>query len=807
MTDSPRNSILDAALKYHELGWGVLAVYRPTEGGCGCSAGPDCKSPGKHPLGGPSNPFDADTIPFVDWDDFNVGLTPGDPPTFFVLDVDGEAGERTLVRLLQERDNPKWPHTPTAETGGGGYHHFFKHPDFHIPNSVRSLGPGLDIRAKGGFVVAPPSSHVSGDDYQWVVPPDQPLADAPGWLLDMIKEAATPKTSQGNVQTDEEIQAAVDSTPLNERLTSAENYLRKVPAAKSGQGGNQQTLEAWGVPYSFGLTQEQAAPMMDRYNRRCKPPWSAEEFETLADNAYRYVKYPSGWRLAVGLAKRQEHLADVLSHGAVHATAGTGFNDDVLSHGGEVDAPGDAPIIFERGNAPDLAKWLLKKHGAPAGLRSIQNNCFVYDESAGIWSEYESKFLRSDLQELDERAKILSKEGEGWKDVGLSEQKINAAVKWVCHHRPIIDHEFLIDPPLGAVFPDGFVYVRADGMIDLVPHSPEHRATVGFPFRLERSPEESQAWADFMGNLFEGDSDAEQKIAALQEFVGACILGITPQYARCMMLTGEGKNGKSTFTAIIERLFPKKLRAAISPKNWGDQYYRAHFLGLRLNAVSELPEKLLVSDEFKQMITGETITGRNVTEKPFNFTPQAGHIFSVNGLPATFDNSEGFWRRFLVIPFNRNFERDPVKGGLQTKEEVVSRFANCKGSIALWGLEGASRLIENREYTMPESHYGKMEDWRYSTDAVADFVQSCCSDSSVDSAEPGLLRDLYKSFGIWAKAEGRNSLGKKKFAERLSLVSGVERLTRGAQGARFSIKVKPMGEWLDYSGPKLHGHL
>ena len=65
----------------------------------------------------------------------------------------------------------------------------FKHPGVEVRNSAGKLGRGLDIRGDGGYVVAPPSIHPNGKQYQWVVSPrDFPLADMPEWMVELLQE-------------------------------------------------------------------------------------------------------------------------------------------------------------------------------------------------------------------------------------------------------------------------------------------------------------------------------------------------------------------------------------------------------------------------------------------------------------------------------------------------------------------------------------------------------------------------------------------------------------------------------------------
>jgi hypothetical protein len=76
------------------------------------------------------------------------------------------------------------PKTARARTGGGGVHIFFRYPrETDIRNSVGLLGPGLDVRGEGGYVVVTPSR--TQGSYEWVDKP--PLAEAT-WLIERLTE-------------------------------------------------------------------------------------------------------------------------------------------------------------------------------------------------------------------------------------------------------------------------------------------------------------------------------------------------------------------------------------------------------------------------------------------------------------------------------------------------------------------------------------------------------------------------------------------------------------------------------------------
>ncbi len=125
---------------------------------------------------------------FRRWPDANVGIVTGEISNLVVLDVDPVHGGADSLRDLERRYGVL-PVTAQAITGGGGRHFYFAFPLRHLSNRT-GLAPGLDLRADGGIVVAPPSVHPSGTPYEWVegcAPAECGTAPMPSWLLRLAR--------------------------------------------------------------------------------------------------------------------------------------------------------------------------------------------------------------------------------------------------------------------------------------------------------------------------------------------------------------------------------------------------------------------------------------------------------------------------------------------------------------------------------------------------------------------------------------------------------------------------------------------
>jgi Bifunctional DNA primase/polymerase, N-terminal len=183
---------LDAALRYARWGWAVFPCHEPSHGHCSCGHA-DCSSPAKHPRTR-RGLHDATTDPdhLIDWwrrwPSANVGVRTGSASGLVILDIDRRpGGVVSLTRL--EQTHGELPPTAMVETGRGR-HYWFTHPGGTVPNSAGRLGPGVDLRGDGGYIIAPPSSHISGRRYRWAAP--HPIAVLPSWILDLTREPARP---------------------------------------------------------------------------------------------------------------------------------------------------------------------------------------------------------------------------------------------------------------------------------------------------------------------------------------------------------------------------------------------------------------------------------------------------------------------------------------------------------------------------------------------------------------------------------------------------------------------------------------
>ena len=235
------NRILASALSYASKGWHVFPVNGIVNGKCTCHKR-ICDNPGKHPAtenGLRDATTDTETIEkwFSGNRNLNIGIATGLVSGFFVLDIDvrDEKDGMATLDILESRYG-KLPDTVEAISGSGSSHKYFRMPDNgqDVRNSTSKIGhikaEGLDIRGTGGYIIAAPSTHISGNSYEWEASSDPEegfeIADSPKWLLDLV--SSSPRVKHEFVSSDEVVTTLTEHEEIEIRealkFLDADNY-------------------------------------------------------------------------------------------------------------------------------------------------------------------------------------------------------------------------------------------------------------------------------------------------------------------------------------------------------------------------------------------------------------------------------------------------------------------------------------------------------------------------------------------------------------------------------------------------------
>jgi putative DNA primase/helicase len=193
-----------------------------------------------------------------------------------------------------------------------------------------------------------------------------------------------------------------------------------------------------------------------------------------------------------------------------------------------------------------------------------------------------------------------------------------------------------------------------------------------------------------------------ENIKVLQEFLGYCLLR-NCKFEKAMMLVGEGANGKSTFLYVLTRTLGKQNVSSIPLQVIANNRFAlAELYGKMADVYPDLPAVALKDTGlFKSLVTGEMISGEYKFRGRFDFEPYAKLLFSCNKMPQTPDDTDAFFRRWLILAFPNQFLADNPKTDPNLKEKLTT--PEELSGILNWALEGLQHLLKQGKFSTGET--------------------------------------------------------------------------------------------------------
>ena len=267
-------------------------------------------------------------------------------------------------------------------------------------------------------------------------------------------------------------------------------------------------------------------------------------------------------------------------------------------------------------------------------------------------------------------------------------------------------------------------------------------------------------WEQFLTDIFNGDAEM---VAFIHRAIGYSLTGDTSE--QCLFACyGGGANGKSTLLEVVRHVlggyahnlpfsaFELQARSSI-PNDV------ASLVGKRFVTAIETNESVRLNEARVKGLTGsDTLSARFLYGEFFSFQPVAKIWLAFNHKPRIEDDSQGFWRRIRLIPFQKEF-----KEGEADRQLLSKLRAEAQGVLA-WAVRGC--LAWQREGLQPPARVKEVtQAYREESDPLTEFLQDRCivaEDAQVAAA------DLWWGYQYWVNNDGeRFSLDRKAFTRRL----------------------------------------
>jgi len=436
-----------------------------------------------------------------------------------------------------------------------------------------------------------------------------------------------------------------------------------------------------------------------------------------------------------------------------------------------------SPFVFSRGDDLEVAWRVVEADLDERNLVATRSRQFLFDEGAGVWVEDGLEQASVLFQLVSRYAGHLVATPNGARRLKMGNTFISSALKNISSRT--YSPKFFDRRPEGVACLNGFL--EPSGAV--VPLGRDHRIRDCDVFPISHRPNSPcPRWLSFLDEVFANDADKVEKIQLVQEFLGACLFGAATEYQRHIVLLGpKGANGKSVLLKTVKELFPKGTVASSPMQDWSRQFGLSWLPGTLLNVITEMPERdLLDSGPVKAVLSGDPRAVEEKFKNSYDAVPMAGHILAANSMPFVADHTAAFYRRFMILGFNRTFSRSEQDPSL-----VVKLRKELEG-IFCWAVQGYHRLKSRGDYVVPESSEDLIDSWALGSDSTAAFSREHLV--KVTTPKKGSSSNaLYLVYREWCQDVGSRPVKQRNF------FSGLKRA--GFQDLRTRFGISQVRAW------------
>lgn len=256
----------------------------------------------------------------------------------------------------------------------------------------------------------------------------------------------------------------------------------------------------------------------------------------------------------------------------------------------------------------------------------------------------------------------------------------------------------------------------------------------------------------------------------VQEYIGYLfITGL--KLEKALFLSGGGFNGKSVLIEVLTAMLGKNniTNYSLESLTRNDGRYIPMIANKLANLCTDIGRTIEDAAKFKQLVSGEPIEGRALYQNPEIFSKYAKLIFSMNDLPIVTDQSKGFYRRFLIVPFSVTIPKDKADKTLHVKI-IKSELPG----VLNWVLAGLDRLVKQGDFSEAKAVDEQMTEFRRAADNVAMFLHEKGYEPSINNKV--VFSELFLEYQKYCIESGYHATAKRVFQSRINQL-GVETKT------------------------------
>lgn len=290
------------------------------------------------------------------------------------------------------------------------------------------------------------------------------------------------------------------------------------------------------------------------------------------------------------------------------------------------------------------------------------------------------------------------------------------------------------------------------------PHSPDYGFRYVLPF--DYTPEATAPiFEETLNRLFFGDKDL---CTLLTEFIGYILSGDECWAQKALVMTGEGKNGKSTMLDLIKYVMGGATNYSVLSLAKLSQDYSLQTLDGKLANISEeQPTSTLVdSANFKALVAGGEVEVRAIYKPPYTMRGRAKFIFACNQLPDTTDTTFAFYRRLILVPFDRTFE----EGSLDFDGKILDKLKGEAPGVFNLALKAYLIAKQRGKFTESTRSAAIMDEYKELSDVVTQWANNNLADVEGENLP---LSEAFNEYAIDCETARTKPLTRNQFTRKM----------------------------------------
>lgn len=386
-------------------------------------------------------------------------------------------------------------------------------------------------------------------------------------------------------------------------------------------------------------------------------------------------------------------------------------------------------------NHVEIAEELIAEH------KLINYNNVIYEYKDGYYQkcDYLGKYCREKV----------------W---GIKTTQRNEVVNYIQDMKKILKSDIKIDPYI-VNCKNTRLDIRNGKCLEFTPDAIEF-------LRLPVTYDPSAYSADLdkmLNRVFCGDREV---IDLFEEMLGYGLMRHA-KFAKIFLFCGSGSNGKSTVLDLIRTFAGFDNCSSLGINETTSTFGKIELENKYFNIGDDIDKEVIKdTGTLKRISSGNAVTVENKGEKKYSTMLDALLIYSANEIPKSFDKTDGFYRRWTIIPFNASFSPDDEDFDPMIEEKISTPTA--LSYMLNMALRGAKRLLKRGRFTEPQSVKEALELYKADNSTVLTWIED--KELNLDYFLENPRDVIYEAFTDWCRQSGikmANVTGKKNFFKEL----------------------------------------